>query len=114
MALAITVIIGEERFTFDAAKVSGLDAWEFTHAVGGVDLLDVLAEFGRLEAAGQAPPFHVAVVGKWLAIRQAVNPLMPFVGVAASTFVPFSDGDGDAPVGAPVNTSPASPAQVAA
>jgi hypothetical protein len=89
----LMVNIGDERFTFDTSAVSGLDAWEFTHAVGG-DLLEVLAEFGRLVESGQAPPFHLAVVGKWLAIRQGGYPLATFAGVAASTFVPAHD---DAP-----------------
>jgi len=90
----LMVSIGDERFDFDTSMVSGLDAWEFYHAVGS-DLLEVLAEFGRLVDAGQAPPFHLAVVGKWLAIRQGDLPFAAFAGVAATTFVPAHD---DVPV----------------
>ena len=88
----VTVTIGQQDYTFDPELVNGLDAWEFVHAVGA-DLLDALSELALLGEAGEAPPFHLAVVGKWLAVRQAANPLTPFAGVAAVTTVrSASDG----------------------
>ena len=87
LAQPVTVRIGDESYTFDAGRVSALDAWELMTAVG-VDVVDVLVEFGRCVEAGESPPFHLLTVGKWLAVRQSGYPVLPFAGVAASTFVP--------------------------
>lgn len=88
----VTVTIGAQSWEFDPEAVNGLDAWEFTSAVGA-DLLDALAEIARIVDAGAPLPFHLAVVGRWLAVRQNGNPLAPFAGVAAMTTIGGARGD---------------------
>lgn len=80
----LTVSISGQSFVCDVEAVNGLDAWEYASAVGG-DIVASLDALVALAEAGETPPFHLAVVAKWLALRQLVDPLVTFAAVAAAT-----------------------------